>query len=288
MPLTGSLLGYTVAPRLAPSQATSVFDTVKVYATTHSCIIDKIRVRNTVLTEEEVFALKPYEDFDWLPDVVMYADFENNLSAGNVTGLTNPIEKWLLFRKQVQENTFKSLGEFDVSIIEFIDYEIKNNKSYLYRLFAQSSDEVSAPLDADILQTDFNKWSLIDMNTKEVWLLSLDVQSGTQERKEHMTVYDGSFGEFPYESYSLNNYEESSVTITGGRISSNGSFIYPQDYIDTFKDFINNGNRKILKDRRGRGWIVGTTRPTSNYVDDSREQLVSLTFSYTQVAELES
>lgn len=284
--LNGSLLGFSILVNPVPIPSPVIYDKITVYG---GGIIDKVTATNETLTETKIRNMILAMNYPWDASVIMKAEFNNNLSAGNIEGIINPIEKWILQRRRLEDSTFKSLSEFDVAVDNYIDYEIKNNKSYIYRLFAQSSDELSAPLDAEVLVTDFNYWVLIEPISGKAMIFSLDTQSGTLSTSSNLNVYDGSYTEHPITSHSVSKYISGNISVTAGDIDGiTGDLIYNQGYLDDMEDFISDSKVKILKDPRGRGWKVKTSSFSSNYNDRSLEQISTVSFSFIEVGNLES
>ena len=285
MILGGAILGLSILPQYSAEPPESTYDTIRIYG---ESIVDKLRALTCALTEEEILAIKPNQEFDWTSDVILLAEFDNNLQAGNVITLTGAIEQWLLQRRRTEDTIYTELAELDVTVEEYIDYEAKSNKSYEYRLFAQSADELSAPLDADTLETRFDYYTLIEPISGVVYTFCLNTNTSPFATSNNLNVYEGSFTEHPYTSHSQNKYIKGTVNFLAGNIDNDGVLLYPQDYLEDLEAFIHDGNEKIFKDARGRGWRVKTNLFTPQYKDRTVNQLASFSFNFVEVGNLDS
>lgn len=286
MILGGAILGHAIMVTAQVIAEPAAYDTIKIYG---NSIIDKVRAVSDTRTEQELTLMKPNQSFPWTSTTISYSEFNNDLSSGSIGQITSPIIGYSLYRRRTDGTVFTLISNLGVDDKEFIDYEAKNNKEYLYRLLAKSENEISSPLDADVITANFPNWYLIDEVTKEVFLFDLNLSSGTQSTSSSMKVYESSFTEHPYINHSKNKYMKGKISALAGVISdTTGELVYPQDYLDNLESFVNNGNTKILKDRRGRGWKVRTDAFNVSYMDATMEQLAKVDFDYIEVANLDS
>lgn len=287
MLLGGSIVGGSILFNAGITPPPTTYDTVRVYGQSR---VDKIRILSEVLTEAQILAISPPDTFTWTPTTLLYAEFDDTLNAGNISGITNPITSWLLFRRRVEDTLFKQIATLAVGDSSYIDYEAKANKDYIYRLYAESSDELSNPLTADIVSTSYYNWSLTDPDTGQLYLFNLNLSSGSLSTSSSMHVYGNAYSEHPSVSFSDNKSIRGSIQALAGSVPFDGStdLVYPQDYLDDLETFIHNGKSKILKDRRGRGWIVATDNFKSSYIDVVGDQIANISFDFVETANLDS
>ncbi len=284
--LGGTLLGSFILTNPQPIPTPSAYDTVKVYG---GLTVDKVRGVRGVLSEEELDLISPLTEFEWTPETIYLANFNYDLTAGNISGVLNPIEKWILYRRRDTDTKFKLMANLSVSEVSFRDYEIKTNKKYIYRLFAESADEISAPLDSEIFTSDFYYWVMIDTITNRIYIFDLEANASSLSYGNSEIIYQSPFAQFPTISKTPTNYMQTTISALAGAIDYDTmEFIYPQDYLDEFVDYINNGNEKILKDPRGRGWIVKTSNFNHTYRQGTDVMYADINFDVKQVGVLDS
>lgn len=291
MILGGSFVGGSILVNLPKSIPTSRYLDLKVNG---SLIVDKIRVLSKELSEQEKDNLRPTDEYVWSDDTLLYAEFNNDLSAGNVGGLSDTVVGVQLFRREDDESTFKRIATIPISDIiagktSYDDYTATTNKSYQYRLYVETNTELSEPVDATPINTDFFYWSLINPETKQAYIFDLNLDSGSIASNTDMTVYDSAYTAKPAVSFSEKDYVSGSISCLAGHANvSDGSMVhyYPKDYISGLKDFINDKTEKYLKSRSGEIWKVLTSNFEWSYVDEVGEQIADIKFDFIEVGEV--
>jgi hypothetical protein len=280
MILNGSILGssFLFNQFLIP-QPTS-YDSVKING---NCKIDKVRVLDIELSETEINNIKLNDIYTWNPNTLIYSEFGNNLSAGNITGISGAITNWDIYRKIKDESIYTKLKTINVSEKKYIDYTVKANKTYQYRIYAKNASEISDALNTGEVLTDFYTWSLCDENTGEVWLFELNLQSGDIKSNVDINIFDKAYTKYPSVSFSEKDYLSGSINCLAGTINADGTLYYPDDYLDNLRAFINNKKSKLLKNRRGDCWRVCTNNFNFKYEDFIPQQVANVTFDYVEV-----
>ncbi len=283
--MSGIFLGTSFLQQVYSIPEAVVYDKIQIYG---SAKIDKCRCLNVNLTDEEVDALRFQDSYTWTPQTLMLAEFNNTLAAGNIEGITNPITNWEIYRKEENETTFTLLKKVDLDVESFTDHRARAYRNYDYRVFAVNDTEISTPLDAPTVYTDWYHWSLTDEDSDTVYLFDLDLSSGQIGRVQDMTYYDSSFSKYTPQTFGQHDFIEGSISATGGSIdcSEADSLNYSREYIETLGAFINNKKNKILKSRYGETWIVSTSNFTYKHVDVLQRQLATINFTFRQVDDL--
>lgn len=246
--------------------------------------VDKIYV-----TTESHGKMIPNIEPVWTPLVIIFADFFNSLSCGNIVGITNPVLNYIVYRRRDTDTIFKKLATIPVEQTEYNDYEVKSNKQYLYRVFAQSTDELSSPLDADPVDVKFETYSFTDEDTGETYVFSLDVSPSSIVTNSGLIVRESPYAEKPHINQRKTKYIVGNLSAVAGSIDiDTGELIYPQDYIDGMRDFFYNGKTKIYKDPRGRGWKVRTDNFVDSYKRYSPDQIANISLSFVEKKSLDS
>lgn len=281
--LGGSFLGISTLLYSFPTPIAVTYDTVKIYGGNTGATVDKVRVLSNELTSTEISNLSTLDVYTWTPNTLMYAEFSNNTNAGNVQNIINPITEWRLYRKLVDDLIFQYIATYPVSQSSAIDYTVKAHREYQYRIYAANSTELSSPLDTNSVETDFYWWALVDPDINTVYLFDLNLKSGSNQANKAMKVYDNTYTEFPSVSFSQQDFLTGSVSCIAGVVDSNGSHVYPLDYLENLRSFINNGKKKILKNRHGDAYWVTTNGFNHEFVDEISQQIANISFNFTQV-----
>lgn len=262
-------------------------------------MVDYIWVRNKVDSQSEINQTLGYTyEPKWDANTFLLALFNNTLNGGNVTSVGDKILYWQVYKRKRGEATLRFLARVPASQYALYDFNAVNNAEYQYILFAETAEYISAPLQQDgYTVTSWWNWSLTKLTKSEtndkiyyadgknVWLFDTEVQSSAlQQNLDKATIEN--FAQFPKISTGKKNY------LTGS-ISAFLSNPYNARYEDTieqyngFIDFIADENPKLLKDRKGNGWIVDTTSNQMQYNDVTAEQITTVSFDFVQLDDLD-
>lgn len=263
-------------------------------------MVDYIWVHNKVDTQDEIDSTLGYTyDPQWDSDTFLLAPFNNSLNGGNVTSVGDRILYWQVYKRKAGDATLHFLARIPASQYSLYDFNVVNNEAYQYILFAETADYISAPLQQeDYVDTNWWNWSLVGLtksgtsdnvyyaDTKNVWIFDTELQSSALEQSLDKATIEN-FTQFPKLSSGKKNY-------LVGTLSAYLSNPYNSRYQDTiaqynaFIDFIASENLKLLKDRKGNGWVVGTTNNSMQYNDQSAEQITTVNFDFVQLDNLDN
>lgn len=262
-------------------------------------LVDYVWVRNLVDTQDKINSTLSYTYSPvWDTDTFLLAPFDNTLNGGNVTSITDKILYWQVYRREANDVTLQFLARIPASQYSLYDFGVVNNTGYQYILFAETETSISAPLQQEgYVDTNWWNWSLTGLtksgsdtnvyyaDTKNIWLFDTQLESSAlQQNLDKYTIEN--FTQFPKIASGEKNYMSGSITA----FLSNP---YNSQYEDTveqynnFTKFIANENPKLLKDRKGNGWIVATINNSMEYVDASAEQITNVAFEFVQLDTLD-
>ena len=142
----------------------------------------------------------------------------------------------------------------------------------------------------DYTTAQWQDWSLVGLtesdtqgvyyaNMNNIWLFNSNLTSGTFTQNLAKNQIE-TFTQFPKVYSGKSNYISMEITALLGNINlSNGEYQGDTSTnIRKFRDFIADGNPKLLRDRKGGGWIVATMTNNFDINDVTSEQLTSVTF----------
>ncbi len=113
-------------------------------------------------------------------------------------------------------------------------------------------------------------------DTSNVWLFDTNLTSGDME--QNLAVYtNDNFTQFPKVSLGKRNYLTGTIDCFINNFDTTaGKYSDSVAMSNAFKAFINNGELKLLRDRKGSGWIVQTTSNKFTHIDESAEQITKI------------
>lgn len=261
---------------------------------------DYIWIRNKVDTQAEINSTLGYNfEPKWDESTYFFSPFTDTINGGNVTSLeTDKILYWQVFKRKRGESTLTFLDRVPASQYKLYDFNVVNNNEYQYILFAETETLLSAPLQQiDYTPTNWWNWSITKLiksesvdnlyyaDLKNVWLFDTQLSSGLMQQNLSKHEIEN-FTQFPKVSTGEKNYLKGSISAYLGNPTTS-RYIDTVEQYNAFIDFIADGSPKLLKDRKGNGWIVETIGNSMQYTDVSAEQITTVDFEFVQLDELD-
>jgi len=231
---------------------------------------------------------------DWDFYTVLWANFNGNLSAGNIEALLSQITSIRIKRRIVGEFDRTIIDEIpvnDVSDLSFIieDYLTANDVLYEYSWVPTLNGVEGVPLTANIL-SQFNGIFVCDTNTIYKFL-SASYGDSTQVQK--IATFEPYGRQYPvYISNALTNYQKGSIS---GKILGNFETTGVFDRVEmvqeknAFLQFITNKQAKIIKDYNGNIWLVMIVdTPTVSYIPSWGNNMMSVNFNWSEIGNANS
>ncbi len=233
---------------------------------------------------------------EWDEETKFLADFSVGINGGLVDTLNSPLVSWSVYKKGVLDNQFKFVQRVPISKTSIIDYNIAHESEYQYLIFPETQDANASSILVDDVKSCWGGWVIFDIlefddlyNSKNLFYADLEnmfifdtnVNSGTQEQVIDKYKYDG-FTQFSKVSIGERNYTKGSVSCLMTQILDT-KLINTVELQDRFTKFIVNGNKKLLKDRKGNSYIVDIQSVSYKVNDNIGEQPVSVDFEYIQI-----
>ena len=282
MYLSGAILGLSTFRQSSDLPAKRAYTSIKVYG---NAIIDKLHIRSKEFTGTQLADIIVTDTLKWTPSTLLMCEFEDTLGGGNIANVTNSIIKWQITRKESETDVLTILDTVDVSEISYIDYESQTFKTYVYDVFALSSDEISEPLETGEIYNDSFGWFLIGTDndgTIYSYKFDLQVASNTLTTEEDFTEYS-SYTQYNAFAKGARNFVRGSISFLAGEIETDGTLSQTVDYVSILKNRIQNSTTKTLKSRKGEIWKVKTHGFSATQLnDDIGDQPQMLGFDFIE------
>lgn len=266
---------------------------------------DYFYVKNGTL-DPSLFSYVNSEPSDWGDNTLLFARFDNSLSAGD-SSLTESIVGYEIRRKRGADAHTEYVGticssEDSKDVTKFmIDYMVTNNTDYTYYLYPAASIDkngiVLPPSITNEIKPDWDYWSLMiveETGEENVFYLDklfkfeLNVEPEEMNNNAVVSVIQN-FTKFPTIQYGMSNYWSGSLSSLCGFIScSNGEYVQTPNMINELKQLTSDTRRKFLKDCDGNVWEVKITAPIKISNDYKTIQSVkSVQISWAEVGSTE-
>jgi hypothetical protein len=230
----------------------------------------------------------------WDSNTLLLAPFTTNINGGKSTDFTGEILNWWVYKKTINDSILSLVAVIPATQNSLIDYNVLNNTDYQYTVFAETSDYLSTPMQSSVVTTSWWNWSLIGMkpsdtsnlyyaDTDNIWLFDTNLTSDALT--QNLATYTvENFTQYPKVAQGKRNYVSGGLEcLINNYDVSTGKYTDTITMQNTFREFINNGEMKLLRDRKGNAFIVQTIANEFNYVDDSNEQITKIKFSFIQI-----
>ena len=196
-----------------------------------------------------------------------------------------------VYREKNNSNKLEYITRISEGTLSLIDYNVANQNNYLYYVFKEDKDYISAANTSNLVRTCWWNWSIVGLkksedgnyyvDTDNIWLFNLNVESADTTHNFSKTEYQN-LTRYPKISMGKMNYVSGSLTCLLGKISNN-KYYEPTEMTDAWRNFCVGGEVKLLRDRKGNSLIVEIVSESSNIMDETQEQARTITFSWTQV-----
>lgn len=239
---------------------------------------------NKKMTPDEIKAVFNSEPI-YTPETVFLAKYKKSLHTGNTEDLDSPILLWRVFRKSVDSGVSKFIGEVPAKTTSIIDYTAQARATYTYDILGVTADKISHPVASAPFKTVFFGMFIIDEITNQVLHLNLNLNSGTLNSNNDVTTHNG-FGKYSTVAIGKRDYFNASVKCFGGEKDINGKIVNDLAYQENLRQFLNNGNVKIIKNSFGNAFRAKTYGGSIQYDDEIGEQPFSVAFNFIEVGEI--
>jgi hypothetical protein len=177
----------------------------------------------------------------------------------------------------------------------FIDYVVKNHKTYEYYYYAVTENIVGTAIHSDRIVTNWTNWCLFSVDTTdypnayimhEAIVLDIDIVNSPMQNNTQVQVMHN-FTKYPkYHEAPFNYYSGTISALIGHVDCATGKYTDSIDLEERIKAMSTDGRRKFLKDRKGHLWEVQINAPTSMQVRDTFiDQPYDTTLSWSEIGD---
>mgnify|MGYP004471547627 CR=1 FL=1 len=234
-------------------------------------------------------------DYEWDSDVLIFATFDSqNLEAGNIGTLGDKIQSMQLRRREVGKKDWTALTAYPIYDTDhlnfsFVDYFARGrNTKYEYSVNYILKDGTELPYISASVVSEFCGAVISDSEKSYHIFLDPSITSTTRNRQSNVITTLNS--KYPYVFFGSNsNYD--SATFSGTVIRNEEGDYWDFDgsyrYREELKDWLTNGEPKILKMEDGREWLMSVN---GNIEEDCSEHIdkVKISFDFVQIGDYDN
>lgn len=262
-------------------------------------IVDYVWIKNYVAEQSEIDTVSAYTySPQWDNTTLMLAPFNSDINGGNVVGLSDNVIAWQIYKRKPDDSVFTFVAKVPAAQYKVSDFNVLNNDEYQYTIFAETENYISAPLEQkDFVKASWWNWSIVGLNdsgtnglyyadSDNIWLFDTMLTSSGFDQNIDKYIVEN-FTQFPKISSGKKNYLSSSITAFLNNIKD-GRYVDTVEQYNRFVDFIAQPTPKLLRDRKGNGWVVSTMGNNMRYIDESVEQITQVSFNFVQLNDIQS
>lgn len=264
-------------------------------------IVDYLWIKDYIAQQSEIDNIDTYTYAPiWDSSTMLLATFDKDINAGNIISLTDNVLYWQIYKRKPNDTSLKFVAKIPASQYKVVDFNVLNGDEYQYTIFAETENYISAPLEQlGFVKASWWNWSLIGLqesdanglyyvDNENIWLFDTMLTSNGFDQNIDKYIMEN-FTQFPKISSGKKNYLSSSITAFLSNVDpKTGKYIDTIEQYNKFIDFIAKPTPKLLRDRKGNGWVVSTTGNSLQYIDESSEQITRVSFNFVQLNDISS
>ncbi len=271
------------------------YDALKVYGKSD---INYVMCCNNILTEEDINTLQTnaLSSPTWGVDTIMLAKFNEDTNANSFT-MTDEIVGYKIQRYEVDYNKLYNVTTLSNKELFFEDYNLRNNRSYQYRIipiYSKNGHEVlGSPISTDVVHSDWCGWTIVGTKLTDVeneyvvdydniWTFGCNIEGEPIQPVFNKTYVTG-FGQYPKVVQGEQNYLEGGLTCLLGNVAC-GEYVNDSiDALEKWRYFCNNGELKLLKDQKGHVIPCSIKDTTPTQMHNTIDLATTISFHFVQL-----
>lgn len=262
-----------------------IFNQVEIYR----AIYDHIDISNNTTITSNI----PPTQWDF--GTILDCNFNGNISGGTIKDFSSGITKVRVKKRKVGEFDWQIIKTYDISSSEdlsfvFNDYLTAANTEYEYA-YVPVFGSVEGQYAISTVMSQFDGVFICDANT--IFKFNMGVEYGSTDIVQQVGTFTVLGRKYPIVmSNGLANYQT-------GQLSG---LVLPEDYEDTrtidriaitqrrnkLMEFLTNKKPKIIKDRNQNQWLVIIQSPSTSYLNNYGQGIVSASMQWIEIGDAES
>ena len=262
-----------------------IFNQVEIYR----AIYDHIDISNDTAITSNI----PPTQWDF--GTILDCNFNGNISGGTIKDFSSGITQVRVKKRKVGEFDWQIIKTYDISSSEdlsfvFNDYLTATNTEYEYA-YVPVFGSVEGQYAISTVMSQFDGVFICDANT--IFKFNMGVEYGSTDIVQQVGTFTVLGRKYPIVmSNGLANYQT-------GQLSG---LVLPEDYEDTrtidriaitqrrnkLMEFLTNKKPKIIKDRNQNQWLVIIQSPSTSYLNNYGQGIVSASMQWIEIGDAES
>jgi hypothetical protein len=282
--MDGSFVGVSFVLSADPIFAEIPYDKLEIFG---EAVFDKLWVRNMDEKDANMDLINNFSEYSpsFDSNTSFLAEFNDNLSAGNISSSGEPVKSWLVNKRKIGTRINSFVGEYDKDVTAINDFRVKNGESYIYQITPKTETKLGQPLLSEEVVFDTYGIFLIDEETGMSINFEIEGDIGSMSAEDDKTSYN-TMNQFNTIAFGDKNVLKGTISgIVNKESTYCNGIIQSSDFIDLIQDFVNNKTKKLLKTRKGDIYeIVTNNFSRTQFEKRIREQLDVVSFDFEQIS----
>lgn len=262
--------------------------------------VDYLIQTNSVLSDEDIESTMGPEfmpDFNTFSDSInIMAPYTNDIVSSVISGLTEPLIGWQIYRRDSNNSFLKKIAEVDKESLGIVDYLTANQTNYEYYVIPVTEKQLGIILKSGSVKTCWWNWCLMSIKNvsdnifipDEIWTFDNNLSSGDIISNTDKTIYQN-FTQYPKFSVGESNYISGNISCLLGNVDcKTNTYNETVEMMNAWKKFCISEKDMILKDRKGNMYKVVITDNSSKFLDESSLQPSTISFSFTECGNIDN
>ena len=230
-------------------------------------------------------------DSEWDFDTYMYANFNGDLHAGNISFVFEQVSSLRVKRRKVGTFDWITLFEIPIQAVEDFNFErfdrfARSGMSYEYAVIPIIGG-IETGLIINNVESNFEGMYIIEDGKTYSTILDVEISANKNTPNAVVNTLNRKYPYFVKNG--VNNYYSGSAIALFLNKDTDGDFVpkYDWQYNDNILEFLGNGKVKILKHEDGRMWMVNITGNVKEQSDGHPDKKM-VSFEWVEVGNAES
>lgn len=276
--VSNTFFGYgVVASAVVPCQ-----DPITSVELSNAIVEDMLVTRDTNLP-------LPIDGYQWDYDTVLWAQFNENLSAGNMDFHINTIDAVLVKRRRVEDFTWVSLFVVPVNGVEDLSFDrfdttVASKQEYEYAIVPMVNG-MEGQYSVQRIRVDFEGMFIV--GTDKTFKSDMEAYVPTVSKDSKSVVVETLGRRFPFViNNSINDYYRGNANGVFARVGEDceidlsNSYSYRKELMS----FLNNKKPKFLKVGDGRLWLCAIVEAIQETQDRDTEKITT-SFTFAEIGD---
>jgi hypothetical protein len=246
--------------------------------------VDELHVQDKEISNTDI--VNTTVQVSWGTDTILLAHFDNNLEAGNYTNSNLPITSWRIVRRKFGNLLYDTLAEIaNDGTTSYVDFKPSSNVNYEYGIQA-ISDGTTGNIIVGEMSMSFFGWKIHSQDNLTSFSFDMEIDTDSIQVNTDRHQFN-TYSQYPTISRGKQKFLSGRITAMPYEVINNDIEV-TNNVLESLKEFIENGQPKILKNGSGQTMLCDCFNFNYKYRDkleNNGQQPYTISFDFVQIGE---